>query len=62
MAWGDLAVAFPLYLILEGIFPFLSPDQFRKYMGKIASMSDSYLRRAGLTFMGCGIVLLYLVR
>ncbi|NKB77029.1 MAG: DUF2065 family protein [Gammaproteobacteria bacterium] len=62
MAWNDLLVAFSLYLVLEGVFPFLSPYKFRKHLEKMSKMPDQSLRQAGLVLMVCGVVVLYLIR
>ncbi len=59
--WHELWIALALLLILEGIFPFLSPDGVRKALAAIHQMSDSQLRFAGLTCMLAGVVLLYIV-
>lgn len=60
--WQDLMVAFALYLILEGILPFANPGAFRQFVLGLSGMRDSSLRYVGLASMGCGVVLLYLVR
>ena len=62
LEWQDLMAAFALYLILEGILPFLSPTSFKQFVLRLSGMSDASLRNVGLASMGCGVVLLYLVR
>lgn len=57
----ELWIALALLLIVEGIFPFLSPDGVRKALAAIHKLSDSQLRFAGLTSMLIGVVLLYIV-
>ncbi|GAB4506974.1 MAG: hypothetical protein Tsb0026_00360 [Sulfuricaulis sp.] len=59
--WHDLWIALALLLILEGIFPFLSPEGVRKALAAIHQLSDSQLRFAGMTSMLVGVVLLYVV-
>ena len=59
--WHDLGIAVALMLIVEGVFPFLSPDGLRKALVAIHEMSDSQLRFAGLTSMLLGVVLLYII-
>lgn len=59
--WHELWIALALLLILEGIFPFLSPDGVRKALAAIHQLSDSQLRFAGLTSMLTGVVLLYII-
>lgn len=58
----DLLVAVALMLVLEGMMPFLSPDQFRQTLMRIAQMKSETLRILGLVWMCAGVVLLYLVR
>lgn len=59
--WHELWIALALLLIVEGIFPFLSPDGVRKALAAIHQLSDSQLRFAGMTSMLIGVVLLYLI-
>ena len=33
MDWNDLWAAFALYLVLEGIIPFLNPGGAKRYVG-----------------------------
>jgi uncharacterized protein YjeT (DUF2065 family) len=60
--WSDLAAALALYLVLEGIMPFLSPTALRRALSSFAGLSDTQLRIAGLASMLAGLLLLYLVR
>jgi uncharacterized protein len=60
--WGDLWAAFALYLVLEGLMPFLNPAGMKGMLGKLASLPEGVLRAAGLASMVAGAVLLYLVR
>jgi uncharacterized protein len=60
--WGDLWAAFALYLVLEGLMPFLSPDGMKGVLRKLAELPDGVLRAAGLARMVAGAVLLYFVR
>ena len=62
MDWHDLLAAFALYLVLEGLLPFLSPGAFSRLMSQVAGMPESQLRRMGLVSMLAGVALLYLVR
>jgi hypothetical protein len=59
--WHELWIALALLLILEGIFPFLSPDGVRKALAAIHQLSDSQLRFAGMTSMLVGVVFLYII-
>lgn len=62
MNWSDLLGAFALYLVLEGILPFLSPQSMKRIMLSFAELADVHLRVWGLVSMGAGLVLLYFVR
>ena len=60
--WDDLLSALALVLVIEGLFPFLSPTGFRKKILALTEMNDSQIRIASLVSMAAGIVLLYLIR
>jgi uncharacterized protein YjeT (DUF2065 family) len=62
MLWSDLLAACALYLVLEGIMPFLNPQAMRRALQAFASLEDSKLRIAGFTSMLAGALLLYWVR
>ena len=62
MNWNDLWAAFALYLVLEGILPFLNPGAFTRFMNQISRLPERQIRRVGLACMLAGVVLLYLVR
>ena len=58
--WQDLARAFGLVLVLEGLWPFLSPARWRSAMLRVASLDDRMLRSFGLVSMICGLIVLQL--
>jgi uncharacterized protein YjeT (DUF2065 family) len=60
--WQDLLTAFALYMIIEGMIPFVGPDLFRRTVARIAQLDDNHLRGSGLTVMAAGLVLLFIVR
>lgn len=62
MEWGDLLSALALYLVLEGVLPFVSPPGWRRSLALLARMTDGQLRLFGLSAMIGGLVLLLLVR
>jgi uncharacterized protein len=62
MNWTDLLAALALYLVLEGILPFVSPQAMKRFLMTMASLSDQQLRIWGLVSMVAGLVLLYAVR
>jgi uncharacterized protein YjeT (DUF2065 family) len=58
----DLAAAFCLVLVLEGVVPFLSPGMLRRTAAMTSQLPDRALRLAGLASMLVGLALLQLVR
>ena len=60
--WQDVFTAFALYLVIEGMIPFVGPNRFRQAVTEIAKLSDNHLRATGLTVMIAGIVMLFIVR
>jgi hypothetical protein len=62
MAWNDLWAAFALYLVLEGLMPFLNPGAMKRTLLQIAQLEERTLRIAGLASMIAGAALLYFVR
>jgi uncharacterized protein YjeT (DUF2065 family) len=60
--WDELLSAVALVLVIEGLFPFISPVGFRKKILAMTEMNDSQIRVASLASMLGGLVLLYLVR
>ncbi|MGH6611371.1 MAG: DUF2065 domain-containing protein [Burkholderiaceae bacterium] len=62
MNWSDLFAAFALYLVLEGILPFLSPQAMKRVMSSFAGSADGQLRLWGFVSMSAGVALLYFVR
>jgi uncharacterized protein len=59
--WHDLWIAMALLLVLEGIWPFLSPHSMRQMLLMVAQQENRSLRISGLISMLCGVLLLYLV-
>ena len=62
MQWGDLWAAFALYLVLEGLMPFLNPGGMKRTLLQLAQLEERTLRVAGLVSMIAGALLLYFVR
>ena len=62
MHWSDLLAAFALYLILEGLLPFLSPGNWRKSLMMLSQFKDGQLRFFGLAAILAGLGLLLYVR
>lgn len=59
--WEDLAKAFCLMLVIEGIIPFLNPGRWRALVSTLATVNDRQLRTMGLISMLLGAGLLYLI-
>ena len=62
MDWRDLGAAFALYLVLEGILPFLNPGGARRTFDALSQLDERTLRRIGLGSMIAGCVVLFLIR
>jgi uncharacterized protein YjeT (DUF2065 family) len=60
--WNELAIAFCLVLVIEGIMPFLYPRRWRALAMMLADVPDSTMRVVGLVSMLTGTLLLYLIR
>lgn len=58
----ELLTAIALVLVIEGIFPFISPNLLRRMMFQAVQQNNRTLRIAGLVTMLAGVILLYLVR
>jgi len=61
MNWHDLFVALALFLVIEGILPFINPAGVRRVMLTLSNLDDAQLRFAGLTSMLGGLALLYFI-
>ena len=55
--WAALA----LVLVLEGLFPFLSPGGWRQTFQRLLALHDGQLRFFGLSSILLGLLLLWLV-
>jgi len=66
IGWSELARylggAFALYLVLEGILPFLNPSATQRLMAKLAQTETKQLRWGGLISMVAGLALLWMAR
>ena len=62
MDWRDFGAAFALYLVLEGVLPFLNPGGAKRTLAMLSQMDERTLRRIGLGSMIAGCVFLVLVR
>jgi uncharacterized protein YjeT (DUF2065 family) len=62
MHWGDLWAAFALYLVLEGLIPFLNPGAMKRTLLQLSGLEERTLRMAGFASMVAGALLLFFVR
>ena len=60
--FSDLLAALGLFLVLEGIAPFLNPRGVKRAFALLLQVQDRELRYAGLGSMLVGVLILYLVR
>ncbi len=60
--WHDLGTAFALYLVLEGMVPFLNPAAAKRLFLTMSQAPGAQIRIIGLSSMVAGCVLLFMVR
>ena len=59
--WHDLAVAFCLMLVIEGILPFIDPKRWRRMLLMLDEIDDTTMRLIGLGSMLAGTILLMII-
>jgi uncharacterized protein len=59
---SDLLAALGLFLVLEGIAPFLNPQGVKRTLARLLQVRDRELRIVGLGSMLVGVIILFLVR
>lgn len=62
MNLSDLAAAFGLFLIFEGIAPFINPQGVKRALARLTEVRDRELRIAGLGSMLVGVIILFVAR
>jgi uncharacterized protein YjeT (DUF2065 family) len=60
--FSELLAALGLFLVLEGIAPFLNPRGVKRAFARLLEVHDRELRYAGLGSMLVGVMILYLAR
>ena len=60
MDWGLLGSALALVLVIEGLFPFLSPQGWKRAFARLLDLGDGQLRFFGLCSMLMGLALFWL--
>ena len=58
----DLLAALGLFLVLEGIAPFLNPQGVKRAFARLLEVRDRELRIAGLGSMLVGVIILFWAR
>ena len=58
----NILTAVALYMIIEGMIPFVGPNFFRRNVMRLAELDDNNLRVVGLMVTLLGLGLLYLIR
>jgi len=59
--WDALWTALALVLVLEGLFPFMSPGAWKRMFVRLLDLQDGQLRFFGLCSMVLGLILFWLV-
>ena len=59
---NELAIAFGLFLFIEGILYALFPSKMKSMLKKLDLLKDSQLRSGGLVFAVIGFVIIYFVK
>jgi uncharacterized protein len=59
VSWSELGAAIALYLVLEGVFPFLNPQGFKRRLLTLTQMENRYVRLFGFASMLSGLALLH---
>jgi uncharacterized protein len=59
---SDIAAAFGLFLVFEGIAPFINPQGVKRALARLIEVHDRELRIAGLGSMLVGVIILFVAR
>lgn len=59
--WHELAVAFCLMLVIEGMLPFIDPRRWRRMLMMLDQIDDTTMRYIGLASMLTGTILLLII-
>ncbi|CAN5201063.1 hypothetical protein BH09PSE6_BH09PSE6_16690 [soil metagenome] len=57
MEWGNLWLAFALFLVIEGLLPLIAPGFWRRGFKRIVELPDSQIRLVGLISVLLGSLL-----
>ena len=59
---NELAIAFGLFLFIEGILYAIFPAKMKNMLKKLEFLKDSQLRTGGLTFAIIGFIIIYYIK
>jgi len=59
---SDFLAALGLFLVLEGMAPFLHPQGLKRALARLLTVPDRELRIAGLGSMLVGVIILFAAR
>tara|TARA_A100000164_G_C21852261_1_gene745607 strand:+ start:1173 stop:1364 length:192 start_codon:yes stop_codon:yes gene_type:complete len=62
LLWDDLISGIAFYLIIEGLFPFVSPKGWKGSLIFIGKLNDQKLRRFGFLLIFFGLIILFFIR
>ncbi len=62
MDWLGFFAAVALFLVFEGIMPFLSPRRYRLMCMKLIVMKEKEMRLMGLISMIVGVIILWVIK
>ena len=62
MNLSDIAAAFGLFLVFEGVGPFINPQGVKRALARLIEVRDRELRIAGLGSMLVGVLILFVAR
>jgi uncharacterized protein YjeT (DUF2065 family) len=60
--WQELLTALSLFLLIEGMIPFISPSKYRNFVERMSQLEDTNLRFIGLISMLIGLLLLFFIK
>lgn len=58
----EIILAIGLLLILEGLFPTISPKKYRDFMRKLSQQSEVGLRKMGLLLVIIGVIIVFVIK
>ncbi len=59
---NELAIAFGLFLFIEGILYAIFPAKMKNMLKKLEFLKDSQLRKGGLIFAIIGFIIIYYIK